>query len=310
MKKNNMSARYKNAFYLTHDNHLVAEVVTHILFFTVNIIIFALIRARVSIYEQKNPISISLVNDLIYLLNLTIYNLYLALSSLFYSNKFSYFISSALLFHNAVISTIILFFHNTQLRNTYWTLAILLMTSYGLEFLISMGIIYINIKENNYKIFRKLGADEDLNTSYKYRVVLNVLNQVDAYFILLMSARYYTVPADKYKTILLSPSIVIYVSIVQKFVVSVRINQENVRQRLLAILVTLTKIGWILFQCIEVKIIDTGIPKAAKTIRLIIYIDIFVLSCAMFYYLIRDMQYFDSGLKDSMGFKTKKLTPI
>ncbi|ELA41517.1 uncharacterized protein VICG_01501, partial [Vittaforma corneae ATCC 50505] len=106
--------------------------------------------------------------------------------------------------------------------------------------------------------------------------------------------------------------VIVYVAVsfIQQILVSVRPDEENIKQRKIAIVLSIVKIAVAIWAIIHDQWIETKDLSISPAVDTILFIDAILLSCIQHYFLVIDGKNFGSGLKEYLALKTVQLNLI
>lgn len=283
------------------------EVIFHTIFFYIRIILFGILKliARQISLERITLVNIS--SDIIFSFQFSVFQLYFLLKSLITANVYGYYLGAILIFHNFALTTTILTIVQLTLSAKYYIVGFLISGSYLLEFIFAIFMIVLKSREREMQLFRTIGVDPNLNKVYSTRMKLQTFGDMNVFLSMVIPGRFFLPPAVSFFWIDYLSIGIFVITAIQQLLISVRFNDENRKQRQMAIAVSVFKALFTVVMLVFIAILPYPRNVPTEEVNLVIYSDILIANIALMYYMTEDMKYFGSGLKDSIKIRTRML---
>lgn len=282
------------------------EVTAHIVFYLFRLVCFIFLHDDYS--KVKNTqLLVSIKKDAIVSCLFGIFQLYVLLNGLITNNVYGYYIATLLIFHNFILMIAMHVVIRLDRSMSYLIVGILLVLGYFFEFLATVTLIIKKRSTYSMFLFQKIGSDPIINKLYATRMKLQTLGFINLFVPAVVLAKQYLPPLEKIVRSDMIVFFVVIVSLIQQLFVSIERHDEDVVQRKVAILFTFLKAFLVILDFIftmKTQIFDS---ESNKIIKMILYVDIFIINAAFLYYMLLDMKGFSQGLKEALLLKTQRL---
>ncbi|ELA41141.1 uncharacterized protein VICG_01840 [Vittaforma corneae ATCC 50505] len=288
----------------------VVEIITHITFYAVRFILFLITRAFYFNLKIVTPSAKSAANN--YMVNYTfsLFLLYFVLYCIFTENIYGYCLAVVVMFHNFVLMVaIVITTHiDDRTKDNYWILSLVISSTYIFELCISIFFIRKSRTESNRALFQKIGADQKINDMYSTRQKLRTLSTINIFIPIITVQKLYLAPTQFGLKSETSTAVILLLTVIQHLFVYANFHQESLVQRIIAVAITIIKAGLSLNLIILTAIKYAYLLNKANDARIIVYLDLLLITLVFLYYLWKDMRNFGKGLQKHILFRTRELT--
>ncbi|ELA41140.1 uncharacterized protein VICG_01839 [Vittaforma corneae ATCC 50505] len=295
---------------LQSKKYLTTEAITHIAFFVIRLGLFAISRA-VNFHLKITPKRrIEAVNDFITNLIFSLFLLFFILHSLFIENIYGYCLSVLLMLHNFVFMLVMILMSRfgVQIKVKLWSVGLVISLSYIVEMCATIFYIYKKRAENSRALFQTIGADPKINDMFSTRKKLQTLGTINLFIPVIIIKKLYFIPSQFELKIEWINIVVLALTVLQQLFVYAKFHNEDLVQRRIAIAVTIVKLAINIVLIVTTSIEFIYLLRRAKDVRIIIYVELLLITLVFLYYLWIDMKNFGKGLKEHILFRTRGLT--
>ncbi|ELA41144.1 uncharacterized protein VICG_01843 [Vittaforma corneae ATCC 50505] len=286
------------------------ETVTHIVFYAIRLTFFVLIRGLTFNIKVATERELIAANDVIISYTFSFFLLFFALCSVITENIYGYYLSAILMFHNSLftIAMLILISLNIKVTAKFLSVGIVVSISYFVEMCFTLFYIYRKRVENSKILFQKIGADPKINDMFSTRKKLQTLGLLNFFISIITIQKLYLPPVLAHFAFEYATIIILGLTILQHIFIYANFHNEDLTQRKIAMVITVVKAALAILLAIFTIIKYIVGTEEEKVVKLIVYIDLLMISLVFFYYLWTDMNNFGKGLKKQILFKTRELT--
>lgn len=288
--------------------------VMHVTFFWIRLFCISVIVLK----AQKNKLSESrteeqykfrseVLNEIVFLSNFNLFQLYQEVSTFVSGNLYEYYLSIAAMAHNAVLSMFILATAGIHLPNIYWVVFISFSCAFLAEMTLSLYVTYARRFEYNLEIFKKVGASPSINSAFATRKFLQTFGASKIFLSFVIMGRDLIPPRvvfDKISCMIIGFGAL---TCAQQLFVSVNFNDENMAQRKIAISLSFVRLPLIVIIAVWCVVLPKSTDQVMSTyVTAFIFVDIMVISVISDYILLSDTRQFGSGLKKFLSFRIER----
>lgn len=248
-----------------------------------------------------------LFNNIIYAFQLNTFQIFCVLNSIINEDHFEYMLSLVLILHNVMLTFVLLYIIENQILKFIIVPIILTGTLYLIEFIYTIKLIGDQKASHSFDTFKKIGADKKINEAFHIRKIVRYLSIVDMFLVLLINARFFLPPVQANLRIDFSVIGILVFTLVQELIINTQSELENNSQRKIAIVLSIIKAVAMIMEIVFVSFQNFLSSDSARTIKIILYADILVVSILLSVYLIKDLANYGCGLKATLQFKTRKI---
>lgn len=288
---------------------LVLRLVIPIVFFFIRCIGFYEIYTSVRSIVLASRKFLDSADDYTYILEFNLFQLYDTIKSIISENIYASYLSVAVMLHNTVFSMFVSAKTLVQTLESSRTTSYILSSTFLIEAIFTIYVIILQRTTNSYKLFKIIGASTKINNAFATRKYLEIFGTINVFMASLISGKLFLPISTLYvpfASIIFGFSLITYV---QQIFISAKFNEEDMRQRKIAIFLTTIRIPLavaILVWYNTANISDRG-EMYSRSVITYLFVDIILLAIAMDYFLIQDTMQFGSGLKDMISFKTRQM---
>lgn len=281
------------------------EFITHTLFYAIRIVILMIFYSLA--FRSFHLLNTPSTNGIIVNISYNIYLFYFVIKSILTSNIYEYCVAASIMLNNCFLLLIAVIFILKHLDSKYILLTCACALSYALEFCISILFILKRREENNRTLFQKIGADSNINNAYATRTQLQTFGSLNIFIsanLLQLSYSPNSKPANEVKY---GDLVIFIMSILENISAYTLINEENKKQRKIAIWISFIKLGFVIASIVFAVLRYNKTPYNIESIRVILNIDEFIITIIMITLLIKDQKNFGIGLKKHFECKARRL---
>ena len=210
-----------------------------------------------------------------------------------------------IIFHNFIIQSLLYYSEMDDFESLFASIVVSIL--YILEFLYILKVIRDKRSSYAFDTFKKIGADPEVNKAYNIRLLVNYLSHLDIFLNILVAARFSLPPIIPFRSSNIIVIVIFVLTLLDEIFIHTQSILEYKTQRKIAIGILSIK-----FICDIVKLIldilENDLFCAIRYIvKIIINIDILIVSGFLAIYLIKDFKNYGSGLKENLKFTTKKI---
>lgn len=291
------SQKYSNKIII----HSLLSLLRSVCFLTMKILIF-----KNANQHKENKAKI--INNSIYALQLTFFQLYFINDSIITENHFGYILSAFFMVHNCILIFILLYLVDFNI-----TKSIIFVSSVALIFyILEIGFATLNIIKARaarcFDIFKKIGPNPKKNEAYKIRTIVRTLNLIDMYLVILVSGRFFFPPIHPYVEIDFSILIIFFITLIQHAFIRTHPDIEDKTQRKIAIAMSIFKIGALIGEIVFISLVQVPSVHFSKTIKFALFSDILLTTISLTYFLYKDLLNYGCGLKEHFGNKVRQVS--
>lgn len=287
-----------------------APCIIHVLFFWFRLGVFIILRMISDNTAIKEHVFRESFGDFIYLAQFNACPLYSAVKAVVDTNTMAYILATCLMFHNTVLSMFVATFAGMSNQAQRWIALSILSFSFFLEGLYSLYTSYSRRYEFQFQLFKKIGIDEVINSAYATRKCLEIFGGLNFFITFSIASRFIDSNLITFINTSYVVTLYVVVSFIQQIFASVKLNEENIRQRKIAIGLSIFKIAIGVWVIINDQLFETKDPSISPAVDIVLFADAILLSCAQHYFLVADCKKFGSGLKKYLAFKAVQLNMI
>jgi hypothetical protein len=291
-------------------NTEIRSILFHITCFVIRILLFSTILFLiVNNSDIRSPLVITRIDDFGYLTLFNVFLIYFVISSAISKNTFKYYLSVAVMFHNAVMVMIGAKSDAFPLEPKVWIILSITASIFTLEGIISIWILYVRRTDNNVTLFKKVGLNPKINKAFSTRRCLEAFGEVNIFLSVSINEKLFIGPNSVFDILSWLCLGYVFMTIIQQLLISVYFNEENLIQRKLAIFLTILKIPLnILLLIWWGKGNRNGANFGYNRFFGFLFGDMIALTLFMIYFLVMDYRQFGSGLKEYLNFKTVRVS--
>lgn len=246
------------------------------------------------------------LDDFIFLTQFNIFELYMVVSSIASNNIYGYYFSIVVMVHNALLTMLVATF--SAMYRTWRFLVVhgLVSLLFVLEALFTICLVYQRRFCNNLELFRKVGASPRINDAFFIRKILQTFGTVNVFSASVSAGKDLATPLVRFDGVSFLGYGFSLITYLQQVLISVNFNSENLAQRKAAIFVSCIKIPLAASVIVWSSTSSTHVTGRTQESTIYIFSDILVITVIMIYYLVRDTQYFGSGIKEYLQCRTRR----
>lgn len=223
--------------------------------------------------------------------------LYTVLYSILTYNTYGYYLSAGMMMHSFILSLTVLGLEHSQVGGEFWVLRVGIVLSYVVDFSITCFFIKRRQIESRLALFRTIGADPTVNMMYSVREKLKTLGPINMIIPTVMFQKLYLPPPEHEESFEHIGCFIFVLTIFQQILVYTQPDNENMMQRKAALAVTGIKIAATVILLIFSFINYRDIARESIIVRIILYVDLLMISIIFLYYLLMDTRSYGSRLK-------------
>lgn len=295
---------------------IIKEIYPHLFLFSIRWILYSIVcillnnstneygRNKLLFYRE-------MANDTIFLMMLNSFQFYLICKSIISGNLYAFYISIIFLAHNCILNillavdTLVQLVYVSATKRFWFAFTFFLISSILLcEFVLGIYKLYKNKNELNLTIFKKIGLSTKVNDAFASRKFLEAFGTILPFLscsILLKDSVGTFYRSWTYDMLELGLFIV---CIIDQCFYLVRPNDENPRQRKIAIGLSIIIIPYIIVLLLLEILGGSSSNRVQSDIlyfNVIVLGDMIIVLCCLIYALISDYKSFGSGLNNIKG---------
>lgn len=287
-----------------------AEVITHISFYILRLGTFIIIRAVNFHVKVVNKKTISGANSIILSIIFSLFLVFFVLYNIFTENIYGYCLAVVLMFHNFALTVAMVILAHLTVHSgiKYWYIGMAVAISYLLEMCCAIFFIHKKRIECNKSLFQKIGADQKINDIYSLRKRIETYSSINLFLPMVIIEKIYFTPdvfVLKFEYLVF---LILILTGIQHIFIYTDFYGEDILQRKIAIAVTVIKAIASLVLLMFAAMNYGQLLNNGRDVRIILYVDLILITLAFLYYLRADMKNFGKGLKQHIMFRTRKLT--
>lgn len=281
----------------------------HFVFFWARIWCFFVIYIVSGDTDFLNPVVIDTIDDFVYIIQFNLFQIYFVTSSIVSGNVFGMYLSLGIMIHNAVITMFLPATSGISFPLRYWAMLITVTSLFVAEAIMTLLIIYTRRLEINFDLFKKVGANPKINDAFGTRKCLEAFGSINVFVAVMISAKFFLPPSSVYNKASALTFGFTMLTLVEQLFISVGFNEENIKQRRIALFLSFLKIPVAILSIVVYSTYNISNESYYRNREAVIYLlgDILLITICMDYLLVQDTRKFGSGLKDFLKFKTRKL---
>lgn len=283
----------------------IKPIFPHLCFFWTRVICMGLVLSHFNNIKSGRSRAIpELFSDFIYLVQFNTFQYIISAGSLVKSNVFAYRTSIAAMSYNIVLSAKILISVNEILPIYYRVLFLVTTALFIVELVYSIYAVFSEERMLSFELFKKIGANPVINSAFAKRKCLESLGATDVFIVssIVYKNMVFGMCSRRTRYFTCIQAMLTYAT---QLVAVAKVNEENMRQRRLALLLSFIKIALLVY--IVFRVIFTDDESKGTDLSGYTFIILLVCSILYHYFLSVDTRMFGSGLKTYLSFKTSRI---
>lgn len=299
---------------IKHDSRIkdglpVTEIVTYICFHLFRTCIFAtMYLVSHGMVAMDSEAAVIIGNNLVLGPLSSLFLLYATLHNLLTENTCGHCLVAGMVLRNFILSLVLMALECLELGGGVWLSRLGIILSYLLEFAVAVSFIRKRWPENHRVLFREVGADLEINRIFSIRKRLKILAPINLFTPTVIVQKLYLPPFEPEEPFEHIGWAIFCLTVLQQLSIYTGPDDENVVQKKIAIfitglkaLLTIVLLGFVVSRYMN-------IVERSRITRVVLYVDVLIVTLVLMYYLLMDTRSFGVGLKQRVEANSRRLT--